>query len=66
MSDNFIKTIAQNCGVDENEAETLVQQEINNAIDLMENGDFRYDDLEQMCYDLGTDDIEGMLSRFCF
>lgn len=54
-------------GVSEKDANEMIDDELNVCRDLLQNGDFNYQDMEDACFDLGIDldYIEQLLLRLC-
>ena len=55
MKNSIIKRICNSCSCNEQEAQEYLDDEIRNLQELREPDDFRYDDMEQACNNLGLE-----------
>lgn len=58
-------TISASIGCDLKTADEILQGELDYCQDLLDNGCLTYDDLEQICFDMGveSDYIEDIIER---
>lgn len=59
--------VAKSNGCNKQEANEMIDDELNVCRDMFQNGDLNYSDMEDACFDLGIDldHIEQLLLRLC-
>ena len=62
---DIVSAVANNCCVDTKDAESIINNELDNCRVLLANGELDYEDMDNLCLSLGieTDYIEELLYR---
>ena len=65
--ERLIDDIRKSCGTDSDGARDILEEELECLNELADDGDLRYSDLEQACFDMGIDldNIEDLLLMMC-
>lgn len=63
----LIENIRKSCGTDSDGAREILEEELECLNELADDGELRFDDLEQACFDMGIDldNIEDLLLMMC-